>query len=166
MPQIQEITTFKFSELSEDAKEKAISNNYDINVGYLEWWDNIYDDAENIGLKITGFDLDRSSHCDAEYTEDACYTANKIRKNHGETCETYQDAVNFLEERDGIVNSAETDKNGDFEDEYKLDNELDECEAEFLKTIREDYRVMLQKEYDYLTGEDAITESIESNEIE
>ena len=44
---------YLFSELSDQAKQKVIEDNYDINVDY-EWWESAYEDAANIGLKITG----------------------------------------------------------------------------------------------------------------
>jgi hypothetical protein len=39
-------------------------------------------------------------------------------------------------------------------------------EDEFLKTLCEDYRIILSREYDYLTSEAAIIETIEANEYE
>jgi len=160
---IKTIKLYEFSELSETAKEKAIENLRDINVGY-DWWECTYEDAENIGLKINGFDLDGHRYCDAQYIEDACYTAYKIKAKHGENCETYKDAVNFLKERDETVNSAVKDENGDFENEYELDKKLDAIEYEFLKTLQEDYSILLQKEYEYRISKEAIKETIEANE--
>ena len=58
---------YLFSELSDQAKQKVIEDNYDINVDY-EWWESAYEDAANIGLKITGFDIDRGSYCNGEFT--------------------------------------------------------------------------------------------------
>ena len=57
----EKIKVYEFNELSEEAKEKAIEKLWNINVDY-EWWDCVYDDAENIGLKIKEFDLDRGSY--------------------------------------------------------------------------------------------------------
>lgn len=59
------INLYEFDELSEDAKEKALQNLWDINVDH-EWWDYIYEDAERIGLKITGFDIDRGNYCEGD----------------------------------------------------------------------------------------------------
>jgi len=56
-----ETTVYKFDELSDEAKQQSIENLYDLNVDY-EWWDCTYEDAENIGLKISEFDLDRASY--------------------------------------------------------------------------------------------------------
>lgn len=154
---------YSFDELSEKAKQKAIDKLYDINVTD-EWWEQTYEDASEIGLKITGFDIDRGDFCEGEFNEGACFTAQAIINNHGEVCETYKTATNFLKERDEIVNSAAKDENGEFEDEYELDNQLDELESEFLKSILQDYLAMLRSSYEYLTSEEAIIETIESNE--
>jgi hypothetical protein len=158
-------TLYNFDELTEQAQGKALDALYYTNVDF-DWWDSIYDDAKCVGLKITGFDTGRGSSCDIEFTEDACHTAHAIVENHGEHCETHKDATNFLAERDGIVNSAEKDENGDFVDEIALDDKLNEVEAEFLRTLSEDYRIMLCKEYEYLTTEEAIKEAISANEYE
>jgi hypothetical protein len=39
-------------------------------------------------------------------------------------------------------------------------------EGEFLKSLLEDYRIILSKEYDYLTSRESIIETIEANEYE
>ena len=156
---------YKFDELPDDVKEKAIENLYDINL-YYDWWDGIYDDAENVGLKINEFDIDRGSYVKAEFIEDACFTANKIIENHGEMCETHKTAKQFLIDRDEIVNTAEKDADGEFTDEYQLDQNLDDVENEFLKSISEDYRIILTKEYEYMSSEKAIIETIEANEYD
>jgi hypothetical protein len=41
------INVYEFSELSDEAKEKAIEKLYDINVDY-DWWDSNYEDFENL----------------------------------------------------------------------------------------------------------------------
>ena len=159
------ITAYKYEELTEEAKEKALDKFYDINVDH-EWWDCTYEDAANAGLKIKEFDIGRGSYCKAEFTEDACFTAHKIIDDHGKDCETYKTSIDFLKERDEIVNTAEKDENGDFVDEYELDQKLNDIEEVFLKSISEDYRIMLSKEYDYLTSKEAIEETIKANEYD
>ena len=122
-----------------------------INVDY-DWWTFAYDNAENMGIKITGFGLDRRRHATGEFIYDALHTAHKIMSKHGEQCETYKTAQAFINERDNIVNNAERDENGDFVDEYELDSQLDEVEEQFLADILEDYSIILQNEYEYLTS--------------
>ena len=162
---IIETKVYKFEELTEEAKQKAVENLYDINVAF-DWWDCTYDDALDIGLNITGFDIDRASYVNATFTDDACFTAHKIIDNHGDKSETYASASVFLANRDTIINGADRDEYGEVIDEYKLNEELDEIESEFLKTLREDYRITLSKEYEYLTSEEAIIETIKANEYE
>ncbi len=165
MSHVIETTVYKFEELTEEAKEKAIEAMSDINTGH-EWWTNVYDDALNIGIKITSFDIDRASYCKGNFIDDACFTAHKVIDEHGEHCETYKTAESFLKERDEIIETAEKDENGDFVDEYELDQKLNDVEEEFLKSICEDYRINLSKEYEYLTSKEAITETIKSNDYD
>lgn len=156
------INLYSFDELNEQAQQKAIINLSDINVNH-EWWDGVYYDAENVGLKITGFDLDRSRHATGDFIDDALFTAHKILNEHGKECDTYTTAETFLKERDEIIDTAERDENGDLADEYELDRQLDEIEEQFLSDLLEDYSIILQNEYEYLTSEETIEETIISN---
>jgi len=153
---IKEIKLYKFSELSDEAKEKAIEKLSSVNVEYIEWWESVYSDAEDIGLKIKGFDLDRGSYVKGDFIEYAETVANKIIENHGENCETYKDAKNYLKDLAAIVNKTATEDDIDTED----------IDREFLKTLLEDYRIMLKQEYEYLTSKEAIIETIEANNYE
>jgi hypothetical protein len=160
-----EIKLYSFNELSEDAKEKAINELYDINLFY-EWWDSIYEDAKNIDIKITGFDIDRGRYCKIENLNDWHTIADKIMQEHGENCETYKIAESFLKERDEIIDTAIRDEDGDFEDENEIDNLLDNLESDFKNDISEEYLSMLRKGYDYLSSPEAIIETIEANDYE
>lgn len=161
------LKVYKFNELKDDAKKKAIQwfesagGNVD-----NEWYDAVYEDAEQAGIKITGFDLGRSNYCNGTFIEDALYTAHEILKNHGVECETYKTAEAFIKERDEIVDTAPKDENGEWEDVGTLDEKLDECEEEFRESILEDYRIILSNEYDYLISEEQIIESIVANGYE
>jgi hypothetical protein len=148
------ITLYKFSELSETAKQKAIEELGDINFDY-NWWESTYEDAENVGLILTTFDLDRDRHAKGGFIKDAEYTQFKIVTEHGEHCETYKTAKNFTSER------AKLDiANEDYE------SNLEDLEAQFLKDILEDYSIILQKESEYLQSKEAIIESIEANDYD
>lgn len=162
---IKEIKLYTFDELDEKAKEKARDWYRQAGLDY-EWWDTTYEDAENIGLKITGFDLGRGSYVKASFMASAEETAHKIETEHGDTCETFIDAKNYLKERDKTVNTAEKDENGELKDEYALDEKLAELDAEFLKTLCEDYGVMLSKEEEYLYSAESVDENICINEYE
>ena len=86
---------FKFNELSEDAKQKAVEKLWDINLEH-DWWECIYDNAENAHLKINGFDINRGGHIDMKFILDATSTAHKITDEHGESCNTYETAKEYF----------------------------------------------------------------------
>lgn len=154
------ITTYNFDELSPESQKHAIEKLWDINVAY-DWWDYIYEDAENVGVKIH----ESYPDCKGEFTESATYTANKILQDHGETCETYQTANGFMDDLNRFMETAEKDEYGELaylSDEQKVED----MELEFLRSLLESYRILLQKEYDYQTSEEAIIETILANEYE
>ena len=164
---IKETKVYPFDELSDEAKEKAVERLCDINVDY-EWWDFTYDDAETVKLKLTEFDLGSGSYCRGDFIEYAKDTADAIIENHSENCETRQTAEEF------IVDSAKLcikypfspAVDGDDVNETDRTREQGDVNDDFLKSILEDYRIILQKEYEYLTSEDAIIEMIKANEYE
>jgi len=139
------INLFEFSELSEQAKQKAIEKNYAINVEH-DWWEFTYEDAKNIGLKLEHFDLDRNRHATGQFIDSPRQVAQKIMKEHGETCETYLTANSFLNEWE---NAKEED--------------IEELESNFLTDLLEDYSIMLQNESEYLQSKEAIIETFEAN---
>lgn len=157
-----EIQLYKFEELSTEAQQKAISKNYDFNVNY-EWWDSTYDDAKNVGIEITGFDIDRGSYCKGDIM-DTEQTAHDIMKQHGEHCDTYQTAAEYLKTRDTLITDWLQDENGDYVNEDELDSKLDELGNDFEYAILEEYRVILTKEYDYLTSDQTISDSLIAND--
>ena len=152
---------YEYNELSEAAKVKA--RDWYL-AGLDDWWDSTYEDAANIGLIITGFDLDRCKAATGKFKEDACFTADKILKDHGDTCDTYKIAKAFLANRDNIVDSAEKDENGDFVDVYAVDASLDEVEEQFLKDLLDEYADTLEKELDCIQSEENCAEAITANE--
>jgi|ERR1019366_665374 hypothetical protein len=156
---------FTFDELTDRAKETA-RDWYRASGLDEDWWNFTYEDAENIGLKIKEFDIDRGSYVKAEFIASAEETAHKIEKEHGEVCETFTGAKNYLKDRDEVINTAPTDENGDYVSEYELDQKLDDLDHEFLKALQEDYRIMLQKSYEYLQSNESVDENICINEYE
>jgi hypothetical protein len=156
---IEVTTVYKFDELSPDQQDKAIEKLWDINIDFGDWYESVYEDAETIGLKITGFDLDRHQ-ISGHMTKDAETVACNIIEEHGKVCETYQDAQKYLEELTTARNIHEAaDMDGEEFDSSELD-------SEFEHTLLEDYRVMLRKDYEYLTGRESIIETIEANDYE
>lgn len=170
-------TLYKFDELSEEAKERAVERLYDINVDY-EWWDGVYDDAELIGCKIKGFDIGRGQSIDFQIFGHE-HTANAILKNHGEVCETYQLAAAFLlsykvaDTNEDKYTAKLNDAPYDSEEESLYwaaseywEERLKDLEEEFERELAEEYLSMLRREYEYLTSEEAIIETIQANEYD
>ena len=82
-----------------------------------------------------------------------------ILENHGEVCETYATAKEYQAKLKHF--------NEDDEDETSVEYDaLQETKDEFLQALLEDYRMLLQKEYEYQTSEEAIIDTIKANEYE
>lgn len=142
-----EIELYQFNELNEESKQKAVENLYDLNVDH-DWWQDTYEDAKSINLKITGFDLDRGQqHCTGKVIYSAMDTAKLIIENHGEICDTHILAKSFIKE-------------------CKKYDEIEDLELDFENDLLNEYANLLQNEHDYLISEEAIIESIESNEYD
>ena len=152
----KEIKLFSLDELDQRARDRAIDSLRGAQVDH-DWWDCTYDDAKRVGLKITSFDLDRSRHAEGEFIDGALNCANAILKEHGEGCETRSDALTFLTAFDALPDQDS--------DDYR-DDDFDEIEGEFLKALCESYSLILQREYEYLTSDEAIEEMIAANEYE
>lgn len=131
----------KFEKMSPEAQDEMVEKHLDINTSY-DWWESIFEDAEQIGLKLIAFAW---ANCIGEFMEDAQDTAAKILAEHGETCPTFENATTFLAECRGL-------------------RDVSKLEEEFLLTILRDYSFILQKEHDHLVSREAIVETIEANE--
>lgn len=139
-----EIKLYSFDELSKDAKEKAIERLSDINVDH-DWWETIYEDAKDVGLKIHEFD--QYYHVDMEFIGSPAATRNLILENHGKKCNTYKVAEKYKD---------------DFSEDS--DSDPEDRENEFLRELKSCYKTMLMEEYDYMTSEEAIKETIDAND--
>lgn len=161
-----EINVYQYSELSEEAKKKALIIMSDINVDF-DWWNQSYDDAENVHLKISGFDTGRGETITIAFVDTARVTAEQIIKNHGDQCDTYKTARNFLASwkslvskySDGIKKDQVAGKH-----EPEFDEKADELEALFLRNIGQDYLKILRDDISYRYTDEAIKETIEANE--
>jgi len=157
-----EISLYKFDELSDGAKQNAINELSDINVDY-SWWENTYEDANNVGLKITSFDLDRNRQADGKFEMHPNSVAFQVLENHGEECATYNTASIYLNTIEEIESKY---PGGTDEDEYNIEEETEEAKDEFLKSLLEDYSIILQNESEYLQSEEAIKETILANDYD
>ena len=160
-------SVYEFAELNNEAKDKA-RDWYRQGALDYEWWEGTYEDATNIGLRITGFDLDRSRNATGEFNclGQGRQVAGLILANHGSTCETFKTATAWIKKLDALDAEIEA-VDGDDETNADWETWQDKrglLEDEFLKSLLEDYSIILQKKYEYLLSDEAVDESIEANE--
>lgn len=158
---MREVTTkvYSFNELSEKAQEKVLDKFAYILVEH-DWYEHIYEDAANIGLKITEFDTNKYI-IKGNLITDIKQVIRAIKENHGEQCDTY-----ILAHDCGIYINTEIENPAKNLTNEEKENEMEEITAEFEKDLLECYLSMLNKEYDYLTSKECLIEMIKSNEYE
>lgn len=146
---------YKFSELSEPAKKKAIE--WYLSASDIDqfWYAEINEDAKNIGLQIT--DCDEYS-IDGNFTLSANEVAANIFRDHGEETETYKTARKFMDEWEPVF--------AEYLQTEEMETELMDIETEFLKSLLEDYRIMANKADEYYHSPEYAIESIKANEYE
>lgn len=144
------LTLYSFNELNEQAKKRAIGEFADINVSH-NWWDSIYEDAKNIELEITGFDMAYKPSAKGKFIISAEATADEIFDEHGQETESYNLASEFKAAMANVNTGEEDDNSEDLRDE-------------FLNKLLAYYANMLKQDCEYLQSEQAIKETIEANE--
>lgn len=149
------LKVYKFDELSDEAQQNALNELSDINVD-PNWWDFTYEDAKDIGLKITSFNLDRNRHANGEFILAANEVAQNVLNYHGENCETYKITVSFMEVWQPIFNTYMETEEGE--------DELMEIEEQYLKDLLSEYSQILQNESEYLQSKESIKETILAND--
>lgn len=134
-----EVEVYEYDELPEEIKEKILNKMYNINVGY-SWWQFIFEDAEQVGIKLTEFDIYRRT-IRGNPIKDYSEMKKLILQNHGKDTDTYK-----------TVKKYDLRKDGEGHNMFKM--------------LLEDYLSILEKEYEYLTSREAIEETIRANEYE
>lgn len=154
------VNLYQFEELNPEAQKAALSKLADLNTTD-KWWDYIYEDAEEVGFKITGFDLDRKV-VNGHFMVSGEETAAAILDNHGEKCETYKLAAQYLEDLPDIRKSAPAAAQAEGI-EYMSEEAF---ETKFLKRLSAAYVTILQADFDHLTSDETVKETIEANEYD
>ena len=164
-----EIKAFLFEELDEKTKQKVIQNNAEINVNY-DWWECTYDTLEEVGVKIEGFDLYRGES-EIQFCLDYAEVASKIIDTFGESTPISITCKNFMKERDALVKKyGEGNEIAGYSVKEELYDEFEEEEEgiipDFAGELNADILEWLRQEFEWLTSEEAIIETIEANEYE
>lgn len=150
---IIETKAYRFEELDEQTKEKAIDNCRYMNVANDFWWDCIKEDLMSVGIELRSFDIDRVSFAEI-HLEDFSETCDLILKWHGENCETYKIAERYIKEYKDIQYDED------------LDEKLDDLDEEYQKEFSEEVLSMLRRQYEYMTSDEYIIEMFQANEYE
>ena len=154
---------YKFDELSEASKEKAIDKHIHINVNF-DWWEVTYEDVKNhLGLQLQGFDIGRGSNVD--YNKSELMASIRSSNDFLEALKEYYPTKEYLQTMvsDYSKRSAEYEKS---EYSERIEAELDQIEYEITSNLDYMLLTMLREEYDYLTSKEAIIETFEANEYE
>ena len=159
-----QINYYNFNELSDRAKDTARDW---WRQGALDygWWEYTYEDAAQIGLKITGFDTGRSCEITGDFIGTADETADKILAEHGDRCNTWAEANAYKKTVAEFMATAEKDEDGELAT-YALENEREGIDREFLRALLEEYLVTLRKEEEYQLSEEVVDELLIANGYE
>jgi hypothetical protein len=158
-----QVNLYQFDELENKVRDKVLIDELYINVED-NWWEAVYEDAKNIGLKLTGFDIDRAQYCTGEWMRDALFTAGEVTEQHGENTPTFLATKLFWSAQNDLLATCPKDGNGEPECPEAVEDQMDTNEANYLKHLLRLYLQMLNKEYDYLVSDTAIRETIEVNQ--
>jgi hypothetical protein len=172
----------------EDVRGRILEKHWDINVDY-EWWEFVDDDAKEIG-KLMGINIDKVYFSGFSSQGDgACFEGNyRYEKESVKKVKAYApkdtdlheiaERLQSLQKPHFYALSASVKHRGHYYHEmcteidvYKNDGYLpdDGTEEELIDTLRDYMRWIyrrLEKEYDYLTSEEAIIETFKANEYE
>ena len=153
------VKVYQFSELDEQAKDKAREwARQGVDLSYV--WDDVCEDAKNVGLKIISLDQHRPNK--GSFERQALYTANMIIKDHGEKCSTYKTAKEFLDSFNKLGDEPDYDENYSAWKEWT--EKMEELDEEFLESLLSDYFYNAQKDEEFQFSDEAIDENIEANE--
>jgi hypothetical protein len=174
MPQEIKTMVYTLAELealgNEKAIEKAYNWLYEASCNH-DWWNFVYYDAKQVGVKIEGFDLDRGRSIDLRLAWDAPSVAVAIKREHGDQTPTHKLACDFLsvdDEYNGVNGKITLGSHDDSELSLDalsdLEEEYEEKVKEFTKALGEEYLSLLRQEYDYLTSKEALRDMAEAND--
>ena len=172
-PDLQE-KTYKFSDLDTEAKETAIREAREDAFNY-DWWQFVYEDAEQIGLKIEEFDVSYRQSIDGKLEADVIEIIKNIKKIHGRKTNSYKLAqtwhkklnIDLVKAR--IVDNEKCvlcDNDASYNNVYCEYCYEDDIKDKFKKELLQIYWQHLKDECDYLESDEAIIETIENNDYE
>lgn len=180
---VKEITVFNFAELTADVQKNVLDHFRDINTDY-EWWNCIADDwsekLETFGfiapkIYFSGFYSQGDGACfDARINLDQAFSKylEECPRKHERAIRAFLEDCNARIVTTSHRYSHENTRSIEYESGREgkhlnaiLDNLIDWLEEKRKAFCREIYRE-LEREYDSLTSNEAVQESIEANDYE
>lgn len=188
------IKLYKFNELSESAKEKAIESLSDINVDY-EWWESTYEDFKElcktlsieVDLKNTFFSGFYSQGDGSSFTAwiDVCECLKAIKdekwkeyapkenlqfysvtNNMLRLCHLCACSIRPINRESSVKIDFDSDTYGTHPNIDSVITEIEDFFEDVANTLNGWLYNQLEKEYKYQTSKEAIKETIEANEYE
>lgn len=148
------INVFKYAELPEAGKKQALINLADINIE-PGWWDFMYQDAKTLGLRIISFDT-YSRQITGKFITGAENFAKAGIEYFGQG-PIRSLCLNFIADLESLrSNEANT--------EYFRDEEAEILSSALLKAVLREYLNDLGSNYEHLTSEESVIDTIEANE--
>lgn len=189
----QTVTVYSFNELDESTQAQVLGNMRDINTDYA-WWNYTYETMTTVG-KMLGINIDNiyfsgfySQGDGALFTGSYSYNKGwrkalssefggewlKVLIAIGETLQAIQ-APMFYKLSASVTQSGHYNHSGCtafnvyYDGDYLTSEKQEQAETDLIQALREfmDFiYCQLEKEYDYLVSDEAVIESIESNDYE
>ena len=160
-------TVYKYDELNEEQKEKAIERYYDINIDH-DWWDHI--ETDDCGIKLKEFDIDRGSYCKLGFEKSELETARAIVENHGESCNTHRLSRAYIEAYESLERERETINQSDddigYRKEVEIEDKMEVLKDEYVEDLQNEYLQLLRDEYSFQTERVAIEETLRANDYD
>lgn len=178
MPRIKEVMVYKFSELSEEEKEKVLNHYRYLNVDDSFWYESTLDyyqddpNGKGITFKTLYFKLNPVG-CEGVRGFD--YDKEKILENLRDKVKDYSRFKTFMDRWEiGIMESRHSfhvcldDRGNTFypANKGKKEAEFEAIITEYIEDYFHSLVVNLDKEYQYLTSDETIKATIEDNEWE
>lgn len=155
---------YKFDELSDKAKERALDWWRQGALDY-DWFDCVYEDASRVGIRITGFDTGRGCEITGEFNGTAEETAEKIIAEHGEGTDTAAEARDYQKTLAEFMATAEKDEDGELAT-WGLAADKEDIDRGFLRAVLESYLATLREEAEYLQSDEVGEDELIANEYE
>lgn len=162
---------YKFEELSDEAKERALEDNRYVLVEDYAWYDFIYDEADMIGIEIKEFDLDRR-YIKIRLNTSVLNSVESAMQWFGESTEEYKlvksyyDAIMKLADSDEVKEYLEENPDDDAYDAIYNMSLDDRFYDEYINDMKRVFLRMLENEFNYLTSDEAIIEHFNINDYE